>query len=149
MLPWLKDGATHPSPKFLSKGNTGTKCATESEGKATQRLSHLGIHPTCRHQTQTLLWMSRSACWQEPDIAVPWEDQPGPDQYRGGYSEAHSQPLDLALSKGVGVPNGGDRRRTEGAEWVLSGISGRGGPWSCEGLMSQCRGMLGQWGRSG
>ena len=25
--------------------------------------------------------------------------------------------------------------RTEGAEGALSGISGRGGPWSCEGLM--------------
>jgi hypothetical protein len=24
-----------------------------------------------------------------------------------------------------------------------------GGPWSCEDLMPQCRGMLGQWDRSG
>ena len=34
--------------------------------------------------------------------------------------------------------------RTEGAEGVLSGINGRGGLWFCEGLMPQCRGMVGQ-----
>ena len=45
--------------------------------------------------------------------------------------------------------NGGVRGRTEGAEGALSGINGRGGPWSCEGLMPQCRGMLGQFGGSG
>jgi hypothetical protein len=32
---------------------------------------------------------------------------------------------------------------------ALSGIKGRGGSCSCEGLMPQCRGMLGRWGRSG
>jgi hypothetical protein len=37
------------------------------------RLPHLGIHPTYSHQTQTLLWMPRSACWQETDIAVSWK----------------------------------------------------------------------------
>jgi hypothetical protein len=25
------------------------------------------------------LWMPRSACWQEPDIAVSWEVLPEPD----------------------------------------------------------------------
>jgi hypothetical protein len=35
--------------------------------------------------------------------------------------------------------NGGVRGRTEGAEG-----DGRGGPWSGESLMPQCRGMLGQ-----
>ena len=35
------------------------------------------------------------------------------------------------------------------AEDVLSDISGRGGPWSCEGSMPQCRGMPGRGGRSG
>jgi len=30
---------------------------------------------------------------------------------------------------------------------ALSGISGRRGPWSCEGLMLQCREMPGQGGR--
>jgi hypothetical protein len=32
---------------------------------------------------------------------------------------------------------------------TLSGINGRRGPWYCEGLMPQDRGMLGQAGRSG
>jgi hypothetical protein len=48
---------------FLSKWNSGTKSGSETEGKAIQRLPHLGIHPTCRHQTQTLLLMPRRACW--------------------------------------------------------------------------------------
>jgi hypothetical protein len=39
---------------FLSKGNAGTKInGAETEGKAIYRQPHLGIHPTCRHQTQT------------------------------------------------------------------------------------------------
>jgi hypothetical protein len=29
------------------------------------------------------LWLPRSACWQEPDIAVFWEALPEPDIYRG------------------------------------------------------------------
>jgi hypothetical protein len=34
------------NPKwFLSKGNMGTKCGAETEGKAIQRLFHLGIYP--------------------------------------------------------------------------------------------------------
>jgi hypothetical protein len=41
-------------------------------------------------------------------------------------------------------PNGAVRGRTEGAEAALAGTDGRGGPWSCEGLMPQCKGMLGQ-----
>jgi hypothetical protein len=41
-------------------------------------------------------------------------------------------------------PNEGVKRRTEGAEGALSGINGRGGPLSCEGLMPQYIGMLGQ-----
>jgi hypothetical protein len=72
-----------------SKIPTGgeTKCGAETEGKAMQRLSQLGIHLIYRHQTQTLLWMPRSACRQEPDIAVPWEALPVPDKCRGGSSQ--------------------------------------------------------------
>ena len=44
---------------LMSKGYTGTKSGAEIEGEAIQRLPHLGIHPTCRHQTHTLLWMPR------------------------------------------------------------------------------------------
>ena len=56
--------------KMQMGGDTETKCGGETEGKAIQRLPHLGIHPRYSHQTQTLLWMPTSACWQEPDIAV-------------------------------------------------------------------------------
>ena len=37
---------------LLSKGNMGTKCGAEIEGKAIQRLSHLGTHPIYRHQSR-------------------------------------------------------------------------------------------------
>ena len=38
-------------------------------------------------------------------------------------------------------PNGRVRGRTDGAEGALSGINGREGPCSCEGLMPHCREM--------
>jgi hypothetical protein len=47
--------------KILMGANMETKCGAEMEGKAIQRLPHLGIHPISSHQTQTLLWMPRSA----------------------------------------------------------------------------------------
>jgi hypothetical protein len=56
--------------KILTGGNTETKCGSETEEKAIQRLTHIQIHPTCRPQTQTLLGMPRSACRQKPDITV-------------------------------------------------------------------------------
>jgi hypothetical protein len=49
--------------------------------------------------------------------------------------DAHSQPS-------IGLSTRSPMGRTEGAEGALSGINGRGGPWSCEGLI--CRGILGQ-----
>ena len=39
------------------------KCGAENEGKAIQKLPHLGIHSIYSHQTQMLLWMPGSACW--------------------------------------------------------------------------------------
>jgi hypothetical protein len=69
---------------FLSKGNAGTKSRAETEEKVIQRLPYLWIHPICSHQTQTLLQMPRSPCWQEPGIAIPWKALPEPDKYRGG-----------------------------------------------------------------
>ena len=44
------------------EGVTETKCGAETEGMTIQRLPHLRIHPIYRHQTQTLLWMTTSAC---------------------------------------------------------------------------------------
>ena len=48
--------------KILTGGVAETKCGVETEGKAMQRLSHLGIHPIYSHQNQTLLWMPKRAC---------------------------------------------------------------------------------------
>jgi hypothetical protein len=45
--------------KIPMGGDAETKCGTETEAKAIQRLPHLGIHPIYSHQTQTLLWMPR------------------------------------------------------------------------------------------
>jgi hypothetical protein len=47
--------------KILTGGNMETKCGAEAEGKAIQRLLHLGIHPIYSHQMQTLLGMPTSA----------------------------------------------------------------------------------------
>jgi hypothetical protein len=38
--------------KILTGGTTETKCGAGTEGKAMQRLLHLGIHPIYNHQTQ-------------------------------------------------------------------------------------------------
>jgi hypothetical protein len=48
--------------KTLMEANMETKCGAETEGKAIQRLPHLGIHPMYSHQMQTLLWIPRSVC---------------------------------------------------------------------------------------
>jgi len=48
--------------KILTGGNTGTKSGAGTEGKVIQRLSHVGIHPICRHQTQSVLLKPRNAC---------------------------------------------------------------------------------------
>jgi hypothetical protein len=63
----MRDVPTHThlkniNPEFLLlKGNAMTKSVAETEGKAIQILSHLGIHSICSHQTQTLLLMPRSS----------------------------------------------------------------------------------------
>ena len=48
--------------KILTEEIMETMCGIETEGKAIQRLPHLGIHPIYSHQTQTVLWMLTSAC---------------------------------------------------------------------------------------
>jgi hypothetical protein len=62
----LVEGWYHLSiSKILSKNGSCLKEMhkewSRTKGKATQRLFHIGIHPICRHQTQTLLLMPRSA----------------------------------------------------------------------------------------
>jgi hypothetical protein len=101
---------------FFTGGNMETKCGAETEGKATQRLSHLGIHPIYSCQTRTQLWLSRSACWREPDMAVSWEALPESDKCRDGCS----QPT-------FGLSLGSQRRswrRDERAEVVCSPMVG-------------------------
>jgi hypothetical protein len=48
--------------KILSGGNMETKYGAETEGKAIQRLPHLGIHSIYSYQTWTLLQIRGSAC---------------------------------------------------------------------------------------
>jgi hypothetical protein len=73
--------------KIFKAGNTETKCGAETEGKIIQKLPHLGIHPIYRHHIQTLLWMPRSACCQEPDIAVSRKALSEPGKYRSEGSQ--------------------------------------------------------------
>ena len=73
--------------KIPIEGVTETKFGHEMKEWTIQRLFHLGIHPIYNHQTQSLLWTSTSACWQETDIAVFWESLPVPDKYRSGGSQ--------------------------------------------------------------
>jgi hypothetical protein len=101
---------------LLSKGNAWAKNGAETEGKATQRLPHLGIHFICRNQTQTLLLMPRSASWQESDIAVSWEALPESDQ------SIQMQMLEANHWTEHRVPNGGVRERTQEAEGFCNPI---------------------------
>jgi len=48
--------------KIVIGGNTRTMSEAETEGKAIQRLPHLGIQPICSHQTLLQLLMLRNAC---------------------------------------------------------------------------------------
>jgi hypothetical protein len=48
--------------KILIGGNKETKCGAETEGKAIQKLPHLGIHSIYSYQSQRLLQMLGSAC---------------------------------------------------------------------------------------
>ena len=56
--------------KIFKDGTTKTNCGAETEGKAIQRLHHLGIIPTFVYTTQTLRQMQRSAFGKDPDIVV-------------------------------------------------------------------------------
>jgi hypothetical protein len=63
-----KEHQTVDTSVLLRRGNkipmggvTETKCGAETEGKDIQRLPHLRIHPIYSYQTQTLLWIPKSA----------------------------------------------------------------------------------------
>ena len=46
-----------------------------------------GFIPDNSHQTLTLLWMLRNACWRSLIDAVSWEALPERDKYRGRCSQ--------------------------------------------------------------
>jgi hypothetical protein len=48
--------------KLPMAGVTETKFRAEAEGRTTQRLPHLGIHPINNHQTQTVLHIPIRFC---------------------------------------------------------------------------------------
>jgi hypothetical protein len=61
----LKCGYFHPSRtgnKIPMEGVTATKFGAEIEGKAIQKLPHLGIQHINNQQTQTLLQLPTRAC---------------------------------------------------------------------------------------
>jgi hypothetical protein len=138
MAPQLRNGQNFSPELLLSKGNPGTKNGAETEGKAIQRLPHLGIHPTCRHWTRTNFWCQevladRSLIQLSPEKLCQILTNTNVDACATNHQTEHK---DL---------NGGVRGRTEGAERALCDINGTGGPWSYKGLMPWCRGMLGWW----
>jgi hypothetical protein len=67
--------------KILKEVNMEATFGEEAEGMTIQRLPHLGIHPIYSLQTQTLLWMPRKACCQEPDMAISSEALLEPEKY--------------------------------------------------------------------
>ena len=60
-----------------------------------------------KYQIQKLLWMPRSACWKEPDMAVSWEALTEPYKYKSANDWTE-----------LWVPNRGVRKSTEGVEGV-------------------------------
>jgi hypothetical protein len=48
--------------KILTRANMEAKNGAETEGKAKQRLPHMGIHPLYSYQIHTLVQMLRNSC---------------------------------------------------------------------------------------
>jgi len=117
----------------------GTKSGAETEGKATQRLPHLEIHPTCRILSST---KPRHYFRCQEVLADKILIQLSPERLCQILTNT-MQMLKANHWTEHREPNGGVRGRTEGAEGALFGINGKGVSWSCEGLMMQCRKMLG------
>jgi hypothetical protein len=96
----------------------GKYCGVRTEGKAIQRLPNLGIHPIYSHQTRMLLWMPGSSCW--------WSEALYGCLLRSSARAWQIQRQMLAAKQWTehGVPDGGVRERTEGAERVCSPMGG-------------------------
>jgi len=104
------------NPEFpLSKGN-GQRVEQRLKERPSRDCPTWGSSPyTYSHQTQSLLLMPRSACWQEADMAVSWEAVPEPDKYRCCCTQTT-----IGLIMGTPVENFGTR--TVGAEGVCKCI---------------------------
>jgi len=100
--------------KILSGLNTEIKSEARAEEKVIQTMPHLGIHPICSRQTQSLLLMPRSSYWKEPHMGVSWEAPPEP---ANTDEDVYSLPLYW-----TGELNGGVREKTEGAEGVYNTV---------------------------
>jgi hypothetical protein len=61
---------------FLSKGRTGTKNATETEGRTNWGTAPPEDTSCLQIPISTLLLWSRGTCDEEPSVAVPGEVQP-------------------------------------------------------------------------
>ena len=100
--------------KSLMGANMETMCGAQTEEKAIQRLSYLGIHPVYSHQNLTVLWMLRNTFWKETDIALWWKALP---DLSNTNSDGSQPTIGLSMVSVMGV-----RERTEGAEGVCNPI---------------------------
>ena len=75
-------GSSEKGNKILTGAIIETKCGAESEGRATYRLSYLGIYPINSDQTLTFLWITRSAYQKEHIIVVFGGSLSEPYRYR-------------------------------------------------------------------
>jgi hypothetical protein len=114
--------------KILTEGNMETKCGAETEGKAIQRLLHLGIHPIHSCLTWTLLWMPGKCLLTGALYDYLLGALPEPDKYRGGCS----QPT-IGLSTGspmVELEKGLKELRTFAVPWGEQQCQMVRFPWS-------------------
>ena len=101
--------------KLLTGANTETKCRAETEGKSIQRLCHMGIHHIyCHKKTDTIVYANKcllTGAWHSCHLR-------GSDRT---LQIQRQMPAANQWSKHR-APNGCDRERTEGAEWVWNHI---------------------------
>jgi hypothetical protein len=116
--------------KILTGGNMETKCGAETEGKAIQRLPHLGIHPIYSHQIGTILWMLEMLA----DKSLIWLS---PDKYRGRCSQPN---IGLSAGSPMEKLEKGLKELREGGCSPVEGASvKRSAPRSCRGLDHQLK----------
>ena len=103
-------GPSHKENKILTEANMEIKCGAETDGKATRRLSHLGIHPIYSYQTQTFLCGYQEVHAERRLICLSPE----------WALEIHRQMFAANHWTECGVPNREVRERTEGVEGICN-----------------------------